>query len=70
MGVAVGSVLFMRWLKYYGLGDTVVPPYTEWGNAPQIFVESFQSSWSVVSGLAVIAIVTSAMRGEDKRSKK
>jgi predicted MFS family arabinose efflux permease len=45
MGVAVGSVLFLRWLKHYGLGDAVVPPYTEWGNAPRIFVESFQSSW-------------------------
>jgi EmrB/QacA subfamily drug resistance transporter len=49
MGVAVGSVLFLRWLKYHGLADAVVPPYTEWGKAPEIFVASFQSSWSVVS---------------------
>lgn len=70
MGVAVGSVLFLRWLRFHGLTDSVVPPYTEWGRAPQIFVESFQSSWTVIAGLAAIAIVTSAMRGKDERSKK
>jgi predicted MFS family arabinose efflux permease len=31
MGVAVGSVLFLRWLNYHGLRDAMVPPYTEWG---------------------------------------
>jgi hypothetical protein len=70
MGVAVGSLLFLRWLRFHGLTDSVVPPYTEWGRAPQIFVESFQSSWTVIAGLAAIAIVTSAMRGKDERSKK
>src|SRR4026209_1231402 len=30
MGVAVGSVLFLRWLNYYGFADAVVPPHTEW----------------------------------------
>jgi MFS family permease len=33
MGVAVGSVLFLRWLNYHGLRDAMVPPYTEWGKA-------------------------------------
>ena len=70
MGVAVGSVLFLRWLKYHGLPDAVVPPYTAWGASPQIFVEAFQSSWMVVAGLAAIAIVTSAMRGIDERGRK
>lgn len=28
MGVAVGSVLFLRWLNYFGLPGSVVPPYT------------------------------------------
>ena len=70
MGVAVGSVLFLRWLRFHGLTDSVVPPHTEWGRAPQIFVESFQSSWTVIAGLAAIAIVTSAMRGVDERGKK
>jgi EmrB/QacA subfamily drug resistance transporter len=31
MGVAVGSVLFLRWLRFHGLTDSAVPPYTEWG---------------------------------------
>jgi hypothetical protein len=69
MGVAVGSVLFLRWLRFHGLTDSVVPPHTEWGRAPQIFVESFQSSWTVIAGLAAIAIATSAMRGKDERGK-
>jgi predicted MFS family arabinose efflux permease len=70
MGVAVGSVLFLRWLNYYGVADAVVPPHTEWTKAPEIFVEAFQSSWAVIAGLAAIAIVTSAMRGVDERRKK
>jgi EmrB/QacA subfamily drug resistance transporter len=71
MGVAVGSLLFLRWLNYHGFsGGAAVPPHTEWVNAPQVFVASFQSSWTVIACLAAIAIVTSAMRGEDKRSQK
>ncbi len=69
MGVAVGSVLFLRWLKFHGLADAVVPPYTEWGAAPEIFIRSFQHSWHVIATLAAIAIITSAMRGKDRRDK-
>jgi EmrB/QacA subfamily drug resistance transporter len=67
MGVAVGSVLFLRWLHYHGLRDSVVPPYTRWSEAPEIFIASFQDSWLIIAGFASIAIVTSAMRGVDKR---
>lgn len=71
MGVAVGSVLFLRWLNYYGFPDaTEVPPHTEWLQTPGIFVDAFQSSWSVIAGLAGIAIITSAMRGADERKRK
>ena len=70
MGVAVGSVLFLRWLNYHGFPDSVVPPYTEWGNARETFVASFQSSWTVIAALGGIAIVTSAMRGKDERKKR
>jgi hypothetical protein len=71
MGVAVGSVLFLRWLNYHGFPDgAVIPPHTDWIKTPEIFVEAFQSSWTVIAGLAAIAIVTSAMRGKDERSKK
>ena len=70
MGVAVGSVLFLRWLNYYGFPDaTEVPPHTEWMQTPGIFVDAFQSSWSVIAGLAAIAILTSAMRGADERQR-
>ncbi len=45
MGVAVGSVLFMRWLDFYGLASGSVPPYTQWGGNAEIFVKAFQGSW-------------------------
>jgi EmrB/QacA subfamily drug resistance transporter len=67
VGVAVGSVLFLRWLNYYGLPGANVPPYTQWGNNPAIFIEAFQSSWLIIAGLASISIITSALRGRDKR---
>jgi hypothetical protein len=69
MGVAAGSVLFLRWLNYYGLAGAAVPPYTQWSQAPDAFIKSFQSSWVVVAGLTSVAIITSAMRGTDERKK-
>ena len=71
MGVAVGSVLFLRWLQLswpdrrgsaalYGMGS----------KRRKFSLESFQSSWTVIAGLAAIAIVTSAMRGKDERKEK
>jgi MFS family permease len=43
VGVAVGSVLFTRWLNFYGLASTAIPPYTQWGNDPAVFIKAFQS---------------------------
>ena len=70
MGVAVGSVLFLRWLNFHGFHESVVPPYTEWDAAREVFVAAFQSSWMVIAALGCIAIVTSAMRGKDERKQK
>jgi len=70
MGVAVGSVLFLRWLNYFGLPGSDVPPYTQWANDPEIFIKAFQGSWMVIAALAAIAIVTSAMRGTDQRATR
>jgi EmrB/QacA subfamily drug resistance transporter len=69
MGVAVGSVLFLRWLNFNGLPGAVVPSYTEWGKAPEIYIRAFQSSWTVIAILTSLAILTSAMRGADERGK-
>lgn len=69
MGVAVGSVLFLRWLNFYGMASSVVPPHTQWGGNSEIFAKAFQGSWSVIAGLAAIAIVTSALRGADRRNR-
>jgi len=70
MGVVVGSVLFLRWLNYYGLSASVLPAYTEWAQSPGVFIKAFQNSWLVITGLTAIAVVTSAMRGIDTRTSK
>jgi MFS family permease len=67
MGVAVASVLFLRWLNHYGLDQSGVPPYTQWGENPAVFIRAFHNSWLIIAGLTVIAIVASSMRGVDKR---
>jgi hypothetical protein len=61
--------LFLRWLNFNGLPGAVVPPYTEWGKDPEIYIRAFQSSWTVIAVLTSLAIVTSAMRGADERGK-
>jgi EmrB/QacA subfamily drug resistance transporter len=70
MGVAVSSVLFLRWLNYYGLSGSVLPPYTQWAQSPEVFIKAFQSSWLVIAALTAIAVVTSVLRGTDKRIQK
>jgi len=69
MGVAIGSVLFLRWLNYYGIAGSAVPPYTQWAEDSGVFINAFQNSWLVIAALAAVAILTSAMRGADKRGK-
>jgi EmrB/QacA subfamily drug resistance transporter len=66
MGVAVGSVLFLRGLNYYGIPGAAVPPYTEWSKDPAIFIRAFQSSWTIIAALTSLAILTSAMRGAER----
>jgi EmrB/QacA subfamily drug resistance transporter len=68
MGVAVGSMLFLRGLNYYGLSGSVAPAYTDWAQSPEVFIKAFQSSWLIIAALTAIAIVTSATRGVDKRT--
>ena len=70
MGVAIGSVLFLRWLNYHGLDQSGVPPYTQWGENPAVFIRAFQNSWLIIAGLTVIAIVASSMRGVDTGRRK
>jgi predicted MFS family arabinose efflux permease len=67
MGVAVGSLLFMRGLNYFGLSGSVVPAYTQWAQSPDIFINAFHKSWLILAGLTSVAILTSAMRGAEKR---
>jgi EmrB/QacA subfamily drug resistance transporter len=70
MGVAIGSVLFLRWLNHYGLDTSAVPPYTQWGENPGVFIEAFRNSWLLIAGLTVIAVIASSMRGVDRRKRQ
>ena len=70
VGVALASVLFLRWLNYYGLSGSVLPVYTQWAQSPEVFIKAFQSSWIVIAGLTAIAVVTSVLRGADRRTRK
>ena len=70
VGVAIASVLFLRWLNYYGLSGSVLPAYTQWAENPEVFIKAFQNSWLVIAGLTAIAVVTSVMRGVDKRTQE
>jgi hypothetical protein len=68
MGVAIGSVLFLRGLNHFGLIGSVVPAYTEWAENPDMFINAFRNSWLIIAGLTSVAIITSAMRGVEKRT--
>jgi EmrB/QacA subfamily drug resistance transporter len=70
MGVAIGSVLFLRWLNHYGLDTSGVPPYTQWGENPGVFIEAFRNSWLFIAGLTVIAVIASSVRGADRRKRQ
>ena len=70
MGVAISSVLFLRWLNHYGLDTSGVPPYTQWGENPGVFIEAFRNSWLFIAGLTVIAVIASSMRGADRRKRQ
>jgi EmrB/QacA subfamily drug resistance transporter len=70
LGVAIGSVLFLRWLNYYGVAESVVPAYTQWAENPQLFIKAFQNSWLIIAALTVISVVASAMRGIDTHTQK
>jgi predicted MFS family arabinose efflux permease len=69
LGVAMGSLLFLRWLNYFGLEGAVVPPYTQWGASPEVFIKSFRSSWLVIAAMGSVAILTSALRGTERKKE-
>jgi EmrB/QacA subfamily drug resistance transporter len=67
VGVSMASLLFASWLSSYGFSGTGVPPYTEWGRNPQVFIAAFQNSCLVLATLALIAVAASALRGHENR---
>jgi len=69
LGVAMGSLLFLRWLNYFGLEGAVVPPYTQWGASPEVFIKSFRISWLVIAAMGSVAILTSALRGTERKKE-
>ena len=67
-GIAIGSVLFLRGLNYSGLNGSAVPAYTQWAENPGIFINAFHNAWLIIAGVTSVSILTSAMRGVEKRT--
>jgi hypothetical protein len=68
VSMAVVRVLFLRSLNFYGLDG--VPPHTEWAREPAIFIKAFRASWWVIAALTGFAILTSALRGAERRGNR
>src|SRR4029450_2153156 len=69
VGVALASVLFLRWLNYYGLNGSGLAGFTQWAQNPEGFFKAFQRAWLVIAGLTAVAVVTSVLRGTDRRTR-
>ncbi len=63
IGVALGSLFFIRWLGYYGVDFGASRAYTEWSHNPEAFLSAFQNSWMGFSVFALLAVVASVVRG-------
>jgi len=64
VGIAVGSLLFAHWLRYYGVAAKGATNYTEWAKEPAVFMKAFQNSWTIFALFALVAVGTSAVRGK------
>ncbi|HEY2988177.1 MAG TPA: MFS transporter [Candidatus Binatia bacterium] len=70
MGIALASMLFVRWLDWNGVAATGAANYKEWSQAPDAYLSAFHNSWMVFAAVAMLAVVTSAAgegRGRSKR---
>ena len=62
VGIALASLLFSRWLNYYGVPASSAATYEEWLKNPVPYLAAFQNSWAIVAGFALVAVVLSAVR--------
>jgi EmrB/QacA subfamily drug resistance transporter len=69
VGIALASMLFVRWLDWYGVPAASTTAYTEWSRTPEAYLSAFQSSWLVFAGFALIAVFFSASQEPPERSK-
>ncbi|MGH7769031.1 MAG: MFS transporter [Candidatus Binatia bacterium] len=69
VGIALASMLFVRWLDWYGVSAARASAYTEWSRAPEAYLSAFQSSWLVFAGFALIAVFFSAAQEPPERRK-
>jgi EmrB/QacA subfamily drug resistance transporter len=69
VGIALASMLFVRWLDWYGVSAASASAYTEWSRAPEAYLAAFQSSWLVFAGFALIAVFFSAAQEAPERRK-
>jgi len=69
VGIALASMLFVRWLDWYGVSSASATAYTEWSRTPEAYLSAFQSSWLVFAGFALIAVFFSATQEAPERPK-
>jgi EmrB/QacA subfamily drug resistance transporter len=64
VGIALASLLFSRWLDYYGVPAASAATYQGWLKNPAPYVSAFQNSWAIVAAFALVAVAMSAVRGQ------
>ena len=64
MGVAISTTVFTYALAAAGLSPAEIESPQSWGNAPELFVQSFNHTVWVITILPVISMLFSAVRGQ------
>ena len=68
VGIALASLLFSRWLDYYGVPAASATTYEGWRKNPAPYLSAFQNSWAIVAVFALVAVVMSAVREKRRGS--
>jgi EmrB/QacA subfamily drug resistance transporter len=65
-GVALSTAIFTYGLTAAGLSQLQIGSPETWGSSPEIFINAFSHTIHIVNFFALLAIIFSAMRGEQK----
>jgi hypothetical protein len=68
MGVALSATLFTYGLAAAGLSRAEIESPQTWGNAPEVFVHSFNHTIHIVNFFTILSVFFSAVRGSRQES--